>query len=459
MKRQNAMKIGMITFCWMAIWLAVKGQSITIGGEHGVSIVDTPQVIVKQNARYSLWEGVDVAIKSVIDSGISPSLENVLHELDEMARQNDIKLPYSYSLSGKVSFSTKGNGKTRMEHNNVHRTLTPQNEQRKKDFEARVAARISNILRETSPYAERITARLEREVSQMLAENLNSGSSSSIPDWMPRDTSKDAKQRFGASDFFGRDNRGRSSRYAGGYLSAEFRENFINSRMEGLNPGDAGYDAMRRRAEGAWGQAVKQYDRQFMQFGQEKLKEQSRLDFQQRRETMLKQQEEVRQKQAEEQKKSDEGRQRKLESRGVQGYDPNARPENSSLTNRELEQAAAEAVRNSAMRTGVEARIVIGSGENAIAASGGANGRSTTWVAKNDENAQQFLTSKHGLDLYGGNASIVARTPGAKRGPQVGDSVTPGGGRLAGGGTIVFGDQATFDAAVARNQQKRRVLT
>ena len=306
----------------------------------------------------------------------------------------------------------------------------------------------------------------ERELDRLLAGDGDglgglgvAGRKSATLDWMPKDTSKDAKQRFGASDFFGRDNRGRSSRYAGGYLSAEFRENFINSRMEGLNPGDAGYDAMRRRAEGAWGQAVKQYDRQFMQFGQEKLKEQSRLDFQQRRETMLKQQEEVRQKQAEEQKKSDEGRQRKLESRGVQGYDPNARPENSSLTNRELEQAAAEAVRNSAMRTGVEARIVIGSGENAIAASGGANGRSTTWVAKNDENAQQFLTSKHGLDLYGGNASIVARTPGAKRGPQVGDSVTPGGGRLAGGGTIVFGDQATFDAAVARNQQKRRVLT
>ena len=306
----------------------------------------------------------------------------------------------------------------------------------------------------------------ERELDRLLAgegDGLGglgvAGRKSAMLDWMPKDTSKDAKQRFGASDFFGRDNRGRSSRYAGGYLSAEFRENFINSRMEGLNPGDAGYDAMRRKAEGAWGQAVKQYDRQFMQFGQEKLKEQSRLDFQQRRETMLKQQEEARQRQAEEQKKSDEGRQRRLESRGVQGYDPNARPENSSLTNRELEQAAAEAVRNSAMRTGVEARIVIGSGENAIAASGGANGRSTTWVAKNDENAQQFLTSKHGLDLYGGNASIVSRTPAAKRGPQVGDSVTPGGGRLAGGGTIVFGDQKTFDAAVARNQQKRRVLT
>lgn len=345
-----------------------------------------------------------------------------------------------------------------------------------------------------SPYAA--------EIDRLLDGGGRGGSStpregSVTPDWMPLDTSKDGKQRFGASDFFGRDNRGRSSRYAGGYLSAEFRENFIGSRMEGLNPGDAGYDAARRKAEAAWGQAVRQYDRQFMQFGQEKLKEQARLDFQRRRETMLKQQ-------AEERKKADEGRQRQLEARGVQGYDPNASPKNSVLANRELEQAAAEAVRNSAMRTGVEARIVIGSGENAIAASGGDNGRSTTWVAKNDENTRQFLTSKNGRELYGSGV-IVGRTARMQQGPQVGarmggtemnvarreqdatvaktaltdatwkgvgeqdagtfelvtgmkreESRKSAGGRYAGGGTIVFGDQKTFDAAVAQNQKRLR---
>lgn len=166
MKRRDPMKIGIAVFCCMAMWLAVKGQSITIG--ESVSIVDPPRVVVRQNARYSLWEGVDVAIKSVIDSGISPSLENVLTELDEMARQNDIELPYSYSLSGKVSFSTKGNGKTRMGRNTVHRTLTPENKQRKDAFENRVAARILNVLRETPPYARQIITRLEGEVSQML---------------------------------------------------------------------------------------------------------------------------------------------------------------------------------------------------------------------------------------------------------------------------------------------------
>ena len=163
MKRQNSMKISMTVFCCVGMWLVAKGQTITIGGEKGVSIVDPPQVIVRQNARYSLWEGVDVAIKSVIDSGISPSLENVLHELDEMARQNDIKLPYSYSRSGKVSFSTKGNGKTRMGHNTVHRTLTTQNKQRKEAFEKRVAARLSSVLSKMPQYARNVTALVPQE--------------------------------------------------------------------------------------------------------------------------------------------------------------------------------------------------------------------------------------------------------------------------------------------------------
>ena len=293
----------------------------------------------------------------------------------------------------------------------------------------------------------------ERELDRMLAGAGDgpgglgiAGRKSATLDWMPQDTSKDGRQRFGAADFFGRDNRGRSSRYAGGYLSAEFRENFINSRMEGLNPGDAGYDAARRKAEGAWGQAVKQYDRQFMQFGREKLKEQSRLDFQRRRETMLKQAEE---------QKTDTGVSDRVRYSTGAAYDRGARSENSSLTNRELEQAAAEAVRNSSMRTGVEARIVIGSGPNAIAAAGHTNGGSTTRVIR-DADTQAFV---EGGNLYG-KSSITDVTSGQRRtrGLQLGDRVGVGG-RYAGGGTIVFGDQKTFDTAVVQNQKKRRVLT
>ena len=420
-----------------------------------------------------------------------------VRDRDEWNRQKRIQRLEELDRDWRKQQSKSGFGKARF--------TTTFNGRRAKTVGSWQSRRTSETTR--SPYATEIDRLLNGDGSpgrRGVATSSTSREGNVTPDWMPQDTSKDAKQRFGAADFFGRDNRGRSSRYAGGYLSAEFRENFINSRMEGLNPGDAGYDAMRRKAEGAWGQAVKQYDRQFMQFGQEKLREQSRLDFQQRRETMLKQQEEARQRQAEEQKKAVGDRQRRLEARGVQGYDPNARPENSALTNRELEQAAAEAVRNSAARTGVEARIVIGSGKNAIAAVGGSNGRSTTWVTKNDGNAQQFLTSKHGLELYGRGA-IVDRTSPAKRGPQVGDytggtemnvarreqdatvakmartdeawkgigrqdagtfelvtgmkreeSRMSSGGRYAGGGTIVFGDQKTFDAAVAQNQKRLR---
>ena len=163
MKRQKSMKNSMTVLGCMAAWLVVNGQSITIGGEKGVSIVDPPQVIVRQNARYSLWEGVDIAIKSVIDAGISPSLENVLHEIEEMARLNDIRLPYSYSLSGKVSFSTKGSGKTRMGRNAMHRTLTPQNRQRKVDFENRVAKRLSIVLSKMPRYAKNVSLLVPQE--------------------------------------------------------------------------------------------------------------------------------------------------------------------------------------------------------------------------------------------------------------------------------------------------------
>lgn len=421
-----------------------------------------------------------------------------VRDRDEWNRQKKIQRLEELDRDWRRQQSKSGFGKARF--------TTTFNGRRAKTTGSWQSSRTSETTR--SPYAAEINRLLNGDGAPGGRGRASTSREGNVtPDWMPQDTSKDAKRRFGASDFFGRDNRGRSSRYAGGYLSAEFRENFINSRMEGLNPGDAGYDAARRKAEGAWGQAVRQYDRQWQQFGREKLREQSRLDFQQRRETMLKQQEEARQKRAEEQKKADASMQRRIDVWTAGGYDRDARPENSSLTNRELEQAAAEAVRNSAARTGVEARIVIGSGKNAIAAAGDSNGLSTTRVTKNDANAQQFLTSKHGLELYGRSA-VVDRTSPVRRGPQVGDytggtemnvarreqdatvakmartdeawkgvggqdsgtfelvtgmkreeSRKSAGGRYAGGGMIVFGDQKTFDTAVAQNQKRLRGVT
>lgn len=306
-------------------------------------------------------------------------------------------------------------------------------------------------------------------------------------DWMPKDTSKDAKQRFGASDFFGLDNIRRSSRFAGGYLSDEFRENFINSRMEGLNPGDAGYDAVRRKAEGAWGQAVKQYDRQFMQFGQRKLKEQSRLDFQRRRDALMKQQDEARQSQ-----KKAEATQ--MEKAGIKGYDRDAKMEGLDLTNRELERAVTEAVRDSYRNTGVAGQVTIGSPVasnvqiGAIAARQ-PDARGTTmetWASDPSDPRKSAVVSRGTVlrvgDRVGGvemntarrdqDATVaqMARTDAAKKGVEKQDAGTfdlmtgmkreesrrSAGGRYAGGGTIVFGDQKTFDAAVAQNQKRMR---
>lgn len=369
-----------------------------------------------------------------------------VRDRDEWNRQKKIQRLEELDREWRRQQSKSGFGKARF--------TTTFNGRKAKTTGSWQSSRTSETTR--SPYA----AEINRLLSGDGVPGGRGGSSTSregnvMPDWMPQDTSKDGKQRFGAADFFGRDNRGRSSRYAGGYLSAEFRENFINSRMEGLNPGDAGYDASRRKAEGAWGQAVKQYDRQFMQFGQEKLKEQARLDFQRRRETMLKQQEEeVRQRQADEQKKVDTGISDSVQRSTGAAYDRDARPENSSLTNRELERAAAEAVRNSTMRTGAEARVVIGSGPNAIAAAGRTNGGSTTQVIRGTD-TQAFVNG----DNLIGKSSITDVTSDQRknRGSQIGDRV--GGGRYAGNGTIVFGDQKTFDTAVAQNQKRLRGVT
>lgn len=413
---------------------------------------------------------------------------------DEWNRQKKIQRLEELDREWRRQQSKSGFGKARF--------TTTFNGRKAKTTGSWQSSRTSETTR--SPYA----AEINRLLSGDGVPGGRGGSSTSregnvMPDWMPQDTSKDGKQRFGAADFFGRDNRGRSSRYAGGYLSAEFRENFINSRMEGLNPGDAGYDAARRKAEGAWGQAVRQYDRQFMQFGQEKLKEQSRLDFQQRRETMLKQQEEARQRQADEQKKVDAGISDRVQRSTGAAYDRDARPENSSLTNRELEQAAAEAVRNSTMRTGAEARVVIGSGPNAIAAAGRTNGGSTTRVIRGTD-TQAFVNG----DNLIGKSSVTDVASGRRREMQVGDAIggtemnvarrdqdaqlavagrtdevmrnvgkqdagtfelvtgmkreesrKSAGGRYAGGGTIVFGDQKTFDTAVAQNKKRLRGVT
>ena len=54
-------------------------------------------VIVKKDpppAQYALWEGVDVAIKSLRQRGVPITFDNVNEELYVMHKNNDIHLPY-----------------------------------------------------------------------------------------------------------------------------------------------------------------------------------------------------------------------------------------------------------------------------------------------------------------------------------------------------------------------------
>lgn len=334
-----------------------------------------------------------------------------------------------------------------------------------------------------SPYA----AELDRELG---GDPGSRGSSSSTTrtspamDWMPKDTAEKGT-RFGQNDFFGRDSRDRSSRYSGGYMSPEFRENFITSRMDGLNPGDAGYDQARRRAEGAWGAAVRQYDRQFQQYGQEKLREQSRLDYQKKQQDLIKQRQDA-----------DAAVGRKVESVTGAKYDRSANAQGTDLTNAEVERAVAEAARNSALQTGVRAEIAVGTKTNTISATsyGNAERGVKTFTKVGDSSGLKSATvgvtsttpaeRPVGATVGGGvemNRDRVAQTNDVlRRGggdpvmksalksddgtfelitgeKRIASSGKTQGGRYAGGGTIVFGDQKTFDQAVDRNRKRSLV--
>ncbi len=355
------------------------------------------------------------------------------------------------------------------------------------------------VTTEQSPYAAEINQLLRGDGAPGGYGASASRGGGATPDWMPKDMSKEGG-RFDRSDFFGRDNRGRSSRFGGGYLSADFRENFINSRMEGLQRGDAGYDAMRRKAEGAWSQAVKQYDREWQQYGQEKLREQSRLDFQKKQQDILRQRKEAQQEANEratsERVVGDMKLQRKLDAHDITGYDRDAKAEGSQLTNREVEALVAETVRDSTLRTGVAAQVTVGTGANSISARSygsqkvaggvrtvtsinGANGASVVTdrtrtgtiprmaqvgdtigggaemnrdrVAQNQDIRKRF-GAEAGMILKQDNDTFELMT-GMKREQSAG--VTSGG-RYAGNGKIVYGDQKTFDSVVAQNQQRRK---
>ena len=97
-------------------------------------------VTIEMPPKYSLWEGVDVAIKSFIDRGIVPTVKSMLKELEDMEDRHEVRLPYSYSSP----FSRK---------------YLKADEKKKKDqFAAKVARRLAVALSEHPELASAIPA-------------------------------------------------------------------------------------------------------------------------------------------------------------------------------------------------------------------------------------------------------------------------------------------------------------
>ena len=90
-------------------------------------------VIVNTPPKFSLWEGVDVAIENLVNTGTALSVENVLKELEEMKSRNEVRLPYSYS-SKKYS--------TRRE---AIKFLKPDEKKKKDEFAIKVAKRLAVV--------------------------------------------------------------------------------------------------------------------------------------------------------------------------------------------------------------------------------------------------------------------------------------------------------------------------
>ena len=118
-------------------------QFPTMGGlPQDVYVSNT--VVVNTPPKFSLWEGVDVAIESLVNSGTALSVENVLKELEDMKSRNEVRLPYSYSSK---KFSTR---------KKPVKFLKPEEMKKKEEFAAKVAQRLTVVLSENPQLASAI---------------------------------------------------------------------------------------------------------------------------------------------------------------------------------------------------------------------------------------------------------------------------------------------------------------
>lgn len=95
-------------------------------------------------------------------------------------------------------------------------------------------------------------------------------------DWMPVDTEKDPKGKaFVMDDFRGAMDKARTARFQGGYFDPAFSVKWISDHMNGLQPGDKGFDERYAVATKLWERARGQYDKMFGAYGSHAMRGQA----------------------------------------------------------------------------------------------------------------------------------------------------------------------------------------
>jgi len=111
-----------------------------------VHVSNATTVNVEMPPKFSLWEGVDVAIKNLVENGMKLNVKSVIKELEAMQRRHEVKLPYQYLISGEISvdFSRKGWGTKKYRDKSWSTKRLPPDQQKvKKEFESQIARRLA----------------------------------------------------------------------------------------------------------------------------------------------------------------------------------------------------------------------------------------------------------------------------------------------------------------------------
>lgn len=106
-----------------------------------VHVSNVTTVNVEMPPKFSLWEGVDVAIKNLVENGMKLSVKGVIRELEAMQRRHEVKLPYQYLMT--ITHSVRYVRGKRESKSGGTRRLPPDQQKVKKEFESQIARRLA----------------------------------------------------------------------------------------------------------------------------------------------------------------------------------------------------------------------------------------------------------------------------------------------------------------------------